>query len=251
MTVRICLAVSLWLLPFPAYAADAADLPVKEQTEKLSSGGKDIPVQVFTPSDKTGTLPVVVFLHGADGLQFEVWAKTYNGIARRVAARGYVVVLPHYFDRTDSKFGDLGTILKNYPAWSDTVKDTVTFAAKHPRADGTRVGVMGLSLGGTLAIDTAARDKRVKVLVDYFGGFPDVVAGQVKQLPPTLVLHGGKDKLVSVKDTEKLDKVLTDLKVPHETKIYPEQGHGFNGPDERDSVDRVVRFLDKHLMPAK
>jgi len=194
---------------------------------------------------------VVVLLHGADGLQFETWTKVYAGLARSFAGRGYLVVMPHYFERTGSKFGDLGTILKNYPAWFGTVKDAVTFAGKLPRADPDRLAVAGVSLGGTLAIDTAAKDKRVKVLVDFFGGFPDVIAGQVKALPPTLILHGDKDRLVLLKDSEKLDALLTRLMVEHELKVYPGAGHGFAGDDDKDAMDRAAKFLDRHLPPAK
>lgn len=249
MTLRATLiAITVWLTPY----ATAADRPaaVKERAEKYPSGDQELTARVFSP-DKPGKAPVVVLIHGADGLQFERWVQVYGRMARAIAGHGYLVVMPHYFEKTGSNFGDLGTILKNYPAWFGAVKDAVTYAGKLPRADPDRLALVGVSLGGTLAVDTAAKDKRVKVLVDVFGGVPDLVAGQVKTMPPTLILHGDKDRLVPLKDSERLDALLTRLKVEHEFKVYPGAGHGFTGDDEKDFLDRTGKFLDKHLPPAK
>ena len=61
---------------------------------------------------------------------------------------------------------------------------------KQPRADGGKLGLVGLSLGGTLVIDLGAKNpKSVRAVVDVFGGVPDIIANRIETMPPTLILH--------------------------------------------------------------
>src|SRR5205814_6314683 len=122
----------------------------------------------------TGNRPALMLLHGIDGLDGEHDA--YRCVARRLAGRGYVVYVPHYFDRTATRAADLphlmdlfqshlkGTnteadraaVCKQFSAWTDTVADTLVHARKQAGVDGARVGVAGISLGRYLATSVAA-----------------------------------------------------------------------------------------------
>lgn len=68
-----------------------------------------------------------------------------------------------------------------------------------------------------------------------------------KQSPPTLLLHGGRDRLVNESQAQLLAEKLRLHGVAHELKIYPEQGHGWTGPALFDSFARVAAFLKKHV----
>ncbi|HEX5867983.1 MAG TPA: hypothetical protein VFY72_09780 [Beijerinckiaceae bacterium] len=35
--------------------------------------------------------------------------------------------------------------------------------------------------------------------------------------------------------------------MPHEVKIYPDQGHGFSGAAQLDAAGRILAFLQRHL----
>jgi carboxymethylenebutenolidase len=106
---------------------------------------------------------------------------------------------------------------------------------------------MGISLGASLALAAAAEDARIRALVDYFGPVPEGLAAHARRLPPMLILHGEADPIVPVSHARTLESLLKRLGVPHETAIYPGQGHGFYGAAQADAGRRVGRFLARHL----
>lgn len=59
-----------------------------------------------------------------------------------------------------------------------------------------RIGLLGFSLGGFIAADTAAHDERVEASGVLYGGMPNATVSQVKHLPPVLELHGDADRNV-------------------------------------------------------
>lgn len=226
---------------------DGLDAKV-EKTQPLGfeSGSKRIEVEHFRPEGtEAGKRPAVIVLHGSDG--FMLGGSWYRDAAKRVAAAGYETYLVHYFNRTgDWRVTDEKEIHSKLPVWTETAKDAVTFVAGRPEVDGKRIGLVGISLGGAIAIATAQQDKRVKVLVDYFGFVPKTFDDKLK-LPPTLVLHGADDKVVWASNATRLEKVLTAQKVPHEVKIYEGVGHAFRGDEGRDADARAAAFLKTHL----
>jgi len=52
--------------------------------------------------------------------------------------------------------------------------------------------------------------------------------------------------LVPVEQAHRLERVFKDKKITYDIKLYPEQGHGFFGPDAR-TPNRAFRFFDKYL----
>lgn len=229
-------------------ATRPVDPPVHDRVETLRTNGTEISVEVYAPAGARNR-PAVVLLHGADGLAAGRHATDYRRFAAALAGRGFVVGFPRYFERTGhgGRAADPFTVLTSFLAWAATVDDSLAFAAALPEADPARLALVGVSLGGTLAIDAAARNRRVAALVDVFGGFPDILALQVRRLPPTLVLHGERDAVVPVADSRRLAAKLAELRVEHELKVYPTAGHGFTGADEADALDRTARFLARHM----
>jgi acetyl esterase/lipase len=64
--------------------------------------------------------------------------------------------------------------------------------------------------------------------------------------PPTLILQGGRDRMVHEGQAKILQKKLDSLKVTNELKIYPDEGHGWTGPALFDSFVRVASFLRRN-----
>ncbi|MCL5099400.1 MAG: alpha/beta hydrolase [Candidatus Omnitrophica bacterium] len=62
--------------------------------------------------------------------------------------------------------------------------------------------------------------------------------------PPFLIMHGDKDPLVPLNQSELLVDALKKAKVPVQFEIIPNAGHGFWGPVVDGLVDR---FFDEHL----
>ena len=68
---------------------------------------------------------------------------------------------------------------------------------------------------------------------------------------PTLIMHGDKDPLVPLQQSESFAGALKSAGVPCVLKVYPGQGHG--GPRFTDDEARalMVEFVEKHTPAAK
>ncbi|KKL79296.1 hypothetical protein LCGC14_2016240, partial [marine sediment metagenome] len=65
-----------------------------------------------------------------------------------------------------------------------------------------------------------------------------------KDDPPFLIMHGDRDRLVPLAQSQLLHDALTKAGVKSTFKIVKGGGHGFAGPE----IDKTVReFFDKHL----
>ncbi|AXY77810.1 alpha/beta hydrolase [Paraflavitalea soli] len=67
------------------------------------------------------------------------------------------------------------------------------------------------------------------------------------QSPHTLLLHGGKDELVPVRQAIQLTDKLNAAKVVYEYIYYPTEGHSWTGPNLDDSFNKVEAFIRKHV----
>ena len=82
----------------------------------------------------------------------------------------------------------------------------------------------------------------------YTRPLPDPYAANATcAFPPTLILHGDADTFVTVSDAHKLEAQLTALNVPHETHIFPNQGHWFDSTTQLQILLATARFLSQHL----
>lgn len=211
----------------------------RSAAEEFASGGVGITVERFAPG-APGNRPAVILLHGADGP-----GSRYRAAAREVAAGGYNVFLVHYLNRTGQSRASYSTIHQNLPVWTSTVRDAIGYVQRQPGVDARRIGILGVSLGGGLALATAQQDGRVRAVVDYFGFVPRGFGSG--RLPPTLVLHGASDPIVPVSNAYDLQGILRARGVPHEVQIYPGQGHGFTGAAEADASARINAFFGRYL----
>jgi len=211
----------------------------------FESGGKPIRVDAYIPDPSVGSLPAVVALYGAGG-----GVEGMEKPAALLAEQGFAVYVLHYFDRTDTKFANKPTALRNFPAWMKTLWDAVSFVEKQPGVDRERIALLGFSLGAYLSLANASIDSRVRVVVEFFGGLPREMKLFMRRLCPVLILHGDADATIPVAEAYHLQQVLEEKKIAYEMKIYPGAGHGFDGDVRRDSGLRTLQFLQKHLAPS-
>src|SRR5688572_26606067 len=214
-----------------------------EETTFLS-GGKSIGVEVFRP-DSTGRAPALVVLHGASG---PLLGNHYiRQLGAGFAAEGYATFLIRYFDRTGTGYAGDATIRRHYATWSDTIDDAVGFVIADRQVDRERVGVLGYSLGGYLAVTQGARDPRVSAVIEIAGGLDELSRRRAKRMPPTLILHGERDTRVPVSEARELAEWLREQKTAHEMHLYPDEGHLLSVPAALDALARGHAFLRKHL----
>jgi carboxymethylenebutenolidase len=127
-----------------------------------------------------------------------------------------------------------------------TVGDAVNFATQHASVDANRIGLLGFSLGAYLALSVASVERRIRAVVEFFGGVPEELHGFTR-MPPVLILHGEQDRVVPVSEAIRLQQLLERTGSAYEVKLYPNAGHGFNGLQLLDAGQRTLKFLRKYL----
>ncbi len=221
-------------------------LEIYHSNETYNSNGQNISIEKFAPKQQ-GKYPTLILAHGADGLKLEKWTKIYSRLSEELAQNGYIVFLPHYFESTQTEIANFPTIVKNFAVWGKTIENAIDYAVNQPNIDSSKVGVVGVSLGASEVLTLATQDRRIVVVVEFFGAMPDWAWNLRQRMSPTLILHGEADSIVSVKEAYKLDSLLKEASVPHKVNIYPNQNHGFVGKADQDSKDQAVMFLNSYL----
>ncbi len=237
---------------------------------------------------KASPPPLIVLPHGGP------WARDYWGFdseAQFLASRGYAVLKPNYRGST----GSVGLFPESdsWDFWK--MHEDVTEATKTMIASGLidpkRVGIMGGSFGGYLAISGVVNEpdlyrcavtiagvfdwaeqvnqhKYFKNESGVFGrlvrklGDPKAEAAKFEQISPgrhterirvPVFVSGGKDdQTVEITQSRNLLSALERNHVPHESLIVSEEGHGMGHLDNRlELYSRIEAFLDKNLKNAK
>jgi len=190
-----------------------------------------------------GRRPAVLLVHGSDGVTRRAH---YQLAARMLSAQGFTVLFPHYFEATGDIRASYGDIAAKYPSWLSGLDHVLDNAANDSLIDASRVGVVGISLGGALALSLASRDRRIDAVVSYFGFLPgDIGSGNPRA--PTLILHGDADRVVPVRNAALIESALRERGVPVEKQIYPGEGHGFGQAAQLDAATRTAAFLRRRL----
>jgi dienelactone hydrolase len=223
---------------------------VRASAVTYRSGDASIGVECFAPAPAPalkGKHPLVLLLHGSGGLEQDT-GRLYQAFARGLAGKGFVVLIPHLFDRTDHV---PGAPLQDgeYESFVQAVKDAIAFAGGRDDVDADRVGIFGLSMGAGIALREGMRDPRVKTIVLLSGPASIVRPGVKLKLPPTLILHGEHDDSTPVSRMRKFDEILAENEIPHEMHVYRGIGHNFDAPRFQDVARRSIAFFNTHLKP--
>jgi acetyl esterase/lipase len=239
---------------------------------------------VFTPSDwpdeVRGTVfrpesekpaPAVLLLHGGVKLGDDGrWVM--NGIARKLAARGYYVLNITYRNMDDWP----------YPAQLEDVRQALDWMKRNANQEGIdaqRIAVFGFSAGGYLgalaALDERVGPSGIKAIVAgaaptdlsayaqgdlmkrYFATdlepFPEQLdeASPLNYVergsPPVFMYYGREDDLVRQDHAFKFAEVLEKHEVPLELLWLPTKGHVTTFFSSGDAVDEAIDFLDRYL----
>lgn len=205
--------------------------------------------------------PGVALLHGSAGFEFRLHA--YQRHADALTAGGIDAYLVRYYSRADDKA--LATIgsregrtayrVRRCDAWAERVSSALSAILARPDCSG-RLGLLGFSLGGYVAAETAARDARVAALAVMYGGMPDGFVPQVKRLPPLIALHGDADHNVPLAKGRELVTLAKAVGAAADIVVYPGKAHGFDladtdaDPASSDAIKRVTDFFQARLKAA-
>ena len=128
--------------------------------------------------------PAIFLLHGGGGLEDDT-GDIYREMARTFASRGYVVLIPHFFERTRHVVGQHSP--EEFTTFIEVVRDAIEYAVRSGVVDPDRIGVVGYSLSTHIAFYRAARDPRIKAIVSCAGDLP---VESDSKFPPILILQG-------------------------------------------------------------
>ena len=177
----------------------------------------------------------------------------------------------------------LATAPDLFPAQEMDVKAAVEFIYSKRTEYGIsdKFALIGASAGGHLALLQGYKyttPVKVKAIIDFFGptdltamynnpptpfvppllsavtgGTPttQTLVYQISsplnyvtaQSPPTLILHGGADIVVSPSQSVLLNTKLSTSGVTHQYIFYPTEGHGWVGANLIDSFNKIQAFL--------
>ena len=232
----------------------------------FKSHGHDIPVEIF-PGAGAGPRPAVVVVYGTRGMNAP-FGDSIRGFAKKLAASGCTALIPDYFKGTGTPAstgdeGDLVVMSAVQPSrdqWVATIGDCLAYAAGRSDVRADRLGLLGFSLGGHVALRAAKRPaaNAVKAAVSFFAPIEMLggIGGDIDKLPPLQIHHGDDDGRptrgpVPPEESRALEKLLLRAgKVTgrdYEMHFYPGQGHGFTGRAAADSEKRTVDFFGTKL----
>jgi dienelactone hydrolase len=198
------------------------------------------------PPPPGGKAPLVVVLSGATG------AGNYRVIAGRIAALGYDVAL-----------FDSNTLIpsRNASAVGAAVKEAIAKARRLPNALPGKVGVVGFSQGGGMALGFASQwSDEVAVVAAWYpstDAFKDPAAFAGRLTVPVVMFAGTADEYkfcCMIDRARTLAAAATAANKPFELTVYPGVRHGFsipggeyNAPATDDALAKTAAALKSFL----
>lgn len=247
--------------PRPISGGDAID----ERTVEIPLSSGSLPAIVTLPD--TRPAPAILLLHDINGVN-----DFYRDVARRVAAAGYVTLLPDLFfrqapladDSREARFARMQAMEQSTTLMD--IESALIWLRHHEHTTG-QVGSIGFCMGGTLVMLAASRDTAPTATVAYYG-FPYRERTPMAPLLPSdedeaanlqsplLAFWGTEDAGVGMDNVDRYQAKLDRYGKDSDFVRYPGIGHGFLTFDStapsfsqsEDSWERTLHFLDERLV---
>jgi dienelactone hydrolase len=243
------------VLPLIAVAQDKVDIPSRTPstwTEYAHGQGAAVTVvgYLYLPSGAKGPVPAMILKHGSAGLtgaqgdNIRKWAKSMNdwGMAAFVVDS----FGPRGIGESASDQGKLRSLADLADAFA-----ALKVLAADPRIDSGRIGIMGWSRGGSVAMVTALESARLAVLapadpkfaahVVFYGMASPQYRDKATDHAPMLFLHGASDNLVPVGPTREFADWIQTQGNPVTFQTYPGVYHDF---DVEGGIDGSVMLVE-------
>lgn len=193
-------------------------------------------LDVYSPEgDELTSRPVIVWIHGGGFRPGNDKTQSYIvEMAKRFTLKGYVCLSIDYRLRENPREDPKRTI-------SDAVEDALKALEwlkennESLKVDVSKIIIGGGSAGGMLGCNLCFNDRTnnktdKKGIVGFVNlwGTPDEIWGELeidKNDPPTIIVHGTEDKLVSYKNSATLAEKLKANNIKHELITIEGAGH--------------------------
>ncbi|MUL67260.1 dienelactone hydrolase [Mycobacterium sp. CBMA 234] len=229
-------------------------MPVAKDVIPTNDGSCD--VTIATP-EGTGPWPAVVMYPDAGGPR-----QTFDDMAARLAALGYVVLVPDIYYRDAgwapfdmaTAFSDETERTRLFGLMRKVTPDIMTadataffdYLAARPEVKGDTFGTTGYCMGGRTSVVVAGQlPDRVAAAMSFHGGglvtdaedSPHRSADKMRAV--VYVGAAENDGSFTAEQGEILDRALTDAGVEHTVEFYP-AAHGFAVPDNAGAYDEAA-----------
>lgn len=208
-------------------ARETVAFPREYRGKPIQVGG----VLILPPG--TGKVPAMVIHHGSGGVT-ELREFRY---AREMVAMGVAAFVIDSFKPR----GITNTVSDQSQVSTQEVTEDALFALKalatHPRLDSTKIGIVGFSKGGIVALRTVMErytsrilpaDLRYALHVPMYPGCEQHQYRPKHSGAPIYMLLGGADTYTGVAPCTEQAEKLKAVGAKIEVKIYPGAGHGFD-----------------------
>jgi carboxymethylenebutenolidase len=204
--------------------------------------------------DGSGPWPALIVIQEWWGLDQQT-----KNIADRFGGEGYLAFAPDIYHGELAQLGDgekAMSLVQQY-GQNAAIELQILFDAlkQHPDCSG-KVGSVGFCFGGRMSLALGISRPLDAVCTFYGGGMQQLFdqLGNIKC--PVLGLFGDQDQSIPVGTVEQFDKLLNELNIPHEIKVYPKSGHAFFRDTDpnvykpeaaKDAWERVTKFFKSNL----
>jgi dienelactone hydrolase len=219
-----------------------------------TSGGRPVPAELCRPAHAEGATPAVLVLHGCGG-----FGSLDGSLVHALPRAGIATLYVDYFAQTPPAghrgyCGAGGDAPNVFTTWHREVIDGAAALRRTRGIDPHRVGVVGWSLGGGVALDAAASPaepghapRPFDAMVIYSSYAEGPVLTQARRLPPTMLLSAGTTDAVPMSGAIALHRALEEAHVPTRLHIWPHGKHSWPGPQGAQGLRWTTRFLHRYL----
>jgi len=206
------------------------------KVERESHGNRlSLPVELSLPKSSAGKVPAIIISHGSGGVRDQregAYARAFNGLG--VAG----VVIDSFTPRgVRTTVNDQSTVTD-----ADMLADAfavLKVIAAHPKIDPERIGLIGFSKGGTVAIKAALRryradaakdDARFSLLIALYPWCGDMPLDFSPSGAPLHMLLGGDDTYVGTAACREYARKFETAGGKLALHVYPGAKHDWDVP---------------------
>ena len=230
----------------PAGCSDDVPQRATRGNAEYISRSQTVRALIYKPTGPANGAAVVL-LHSSEGLNVD--AHSFDPHAIQLAARGYHVLVPNYFEARARRVPWRAADIR---LWEEAGRDAVTYMGTLEGVDPARVGIWGFSLGGFVATDGSAHpDSTARVAIGVATG-RDIYEPERgrRELPMMLIEGYSTFPIISPATMRDLAADLRRRGATVEVQMLTSRDPSMTAPVWCEVFQHTRRFLDANLVPA-